>query len=147
METSQKNVKKVGGENCKCTKGRSLLELGETSYVTLVNELKPFVNFELTRSELLRMIDRIRSIERGLVKRNLRTEEAILKDKVLRMNRTLRSMHDIIEITMLPSDLKYLIETGQMTYRKASKEATKRRLRKQVLIIISCKILGIYSRS
>ena len=109
------------------TAKKSVFEQGEDVYVILERELKPFVNYDLNKKEILKMIDRIRSVERGLVKRNLRTEEAVLKDTILRMNKSLRWAQDLIKLTLIPSDLKYLVETRQITCNKALKMLTERK--------------------
>lgn len=125
MEESRTEHKNLSGEMIKCN--GSLLEIGENLYVILVNELKPFVSFELNKKEILKMINRIRSVERGLVKRELTQEEFILKDRILRLDRSLRSVQDLIALTMLPIDLKYLLQNKQITIRKALMELTKRK--------------------
>ena len=109
------------------TAKKSVFEQGEDVYVILERELKPFVNYDLNKKEILKMIDRIRSVERGLVKRNLRTEEAVLKDTILRMNKSLRWAQDLIKLTLIPSDLKYLVETRQITCNQALKMLTERK--------------------
>lgn len=106
----------------KSSEKNNVIENGKCFYDSLEKEVG-----HLSILTIMKKIDAIRSVERGLVKRELTKEEHILKDFILRQSKTLRWAHDLLELILIPSDLQYLVETRQMKAQDALKEFHKRK--------------------